>query len=120
LFLFCICYGAAALLYERICVPHVSDDEEPVAPEWVAPITSVPKAVIFYGEGAQGPRRRVHSVTLDELEAVEQERMLCPCLDHQPTLLPKCRAGPPLYHRLRVAWTEAEKRRSPKGNMATV
>ncbi|GAB5037414.1 cation transporting atpase [Nannochloropsis oceanica] len=111
LFLFCICNGAVSLLYERICVPHVSDDEEPVAPGWVGPITCVPKKVALQENGERGPRSRVWSVTLDDLEAEERERMLCPCLDFQPTILPKIRKGPPMYHRLREGWTQAEEAR---------
>ncbi len=52
-------------------------------------------------------------MSLEELERAEQERMLCHCLDKQPTLLPKLRRGPPLYHQLRLAWSEAEDRSVP-------
>lgn len=51
-----------------------------------------------------------HSMSLEEMERAEQEKMLCSCLDRQPTLLPKLRRGPPLYHQLQTAWTEAEGR----------
>lgn len=34
-----------------------------------------------------------------------------PCSFFQPTILPKIRKGPPMYHRLREGWTQAEEAR---------
>ena len=50
----------------------------------------MPKLVTLQPEGVPASRSRVESVTLEELEEQEREKMLCGCLDFQvrPTHLP--------------------------------
>lgn len=78
LFWLAMCNACLSLCYERFCVPHVSQDEEPVQ--------EVPKS----GENP-----------LDTMEKIERT---CGIIDQQPTILPKLRARPPTYHQIMTSW----------------
>ena len=75
--------GIIFMLYERICVPHESDDEEPVGD-----MKRLLGAIEEFG-GKRG----------EEFGGKEEERVW---FDRQLTLLPKMRGGAPVYYQMQV------------------